>query len=193
MRILGLDISTSTVGIAIIDFNKSGKAKLIHIDYYKPIKNAFKDNLNNKDKDLLNMLSEAKKTLMGYAEKYKPDVIAVEDYIKFMKGGSGAGTIIPLATLNRTICLAAYETYPLTPLRICNVMSIRTRIKKDVGRQDLPPKEEIPVLLENLLNISIPRPIKHTKKGDKILEEHWDMADAVAVAYYSYRQMQESK
>jgi len=189
MRIISFDISTSTIGICVIDFDKKGKAKLVYIDYYKPIKHTIED----KNIDFLFTLSEAKKHILVLVEKYKPDYIAIEDFIRFMKGHSGAGTIIPLSCLNRTICLSMYEQYAKTPLYICNVMSIRTRIKKDIGRTDLPGKEEIPDILEKLLNITIPSPTKKTRSGLKIREERNDMADAVAVAYYCYKLLQQQE
>lgn len=189
MKILGLDISTSTVGICVIDFDAKGKVKLVYIDYYKPIKKI----LDDKNEDFLHMLSEAKTYILEIIQKYQPDHIAVEDFIRFLGGGSGAGTIIPLAILNKTICLSIYENYLDTPLHICNVISIRTRIKKDLGRIELPPKEEIPEILEKMLKITIPRPMKKTRKGEKIDEPHWDMADSIAVAYYCFRKLQENK
>lgn len=189
MMIAGFDISTSTVGRCVLDINDKGKCKVIFLDYYKPIKGTYED----KNKDQLHMLSEAKTSMLELVEKYKPDHIAVEDYIKFMSGGSGSSTIIPLATLNRTICLAFFENDLHTPIHICNVISIRTRIKKDSNRTDLPSKEEIPELLEKLLKIKIPRLMKKTRKGEKQMEEVSDMADAIAVAYYAYRKMQEDK
>lgn len=185
MRILGLDISTSTIGISVIDFDKNGEAKLVYIDYYKPIKGTIED----KNKDFLFTLSEAKKTILTIIEKYKPDHIAIEDFIRFLKGGSGAATIISLCSINRAICLGIYENYPETPLHICNVISIRTRIKKDLLRTALPSKDEIPEILEKMLKITIPSPIKRTRKGDKVMIEREDMGDSCAVAYYCYREL----
>ncbi len=188
-RILGLDISTSTIGISVIDFDPQGKATLIHTDYYKPVKGTLED----RNYDFLHTLREAKRKIIDIIREYKPEEIAVEDFIKFMKGGSGAATIIPLATLNRTICLAISETYSQTPLHICNVISIRTRIKKACGLKDLPKKEDLPELLEHLLGIVIPRPLKKTRKGSKIMEEHFDMTDAIAVAFYCHKIINEKK
>lgn len=189
MRILGLDVSTTTIGRAIIDFNDKGKAKIIHLDYFKPLKQTLED----KEKDYLYMISDAKADINALINKYEPDHVAVEDYIRFMKGGSGAATIIPLATLNRTICLSVFENYPDLPLHICNVISIRTRIKKASNLTDLPKKEDLPDLLEKLLKIKIPKPTKQTRKGEKVMEEHYDMTDAVAVAFYCHHMITENK
>ena len=186
---MGLDISTTTIGIAVLDFDSEGKATPILIDFYKPIKHTIED----KNQDFLYTLSTAKRHILNLIREYQPDHIAVEDYIRFLKGRSSSATTIPLGILNRTICLSIYEQYSQTPLHICNVMSIRTRIKKDCSRQDLPPKEEIPELLEKLLNITIPRPMQKTRKGEKIATTHFDMTDAVAVAYYCYRLLKENK
>jgi Holliday junction resolvasome RuvABC endonuclease subunit len=189
MRILGLDISTTTIGRSVIDFNDKGRAKIIHLDYYKPLKGTLED----KEKDYLHMISDAKADVNSLINRFEPTHVAVEDYIRFMKGSSGAATIIPLATLNRTICLSVFENYPDLPLHICNIISIRTRIKKASNLTDLPKKEDLPELLEKLLKIKIPRPMKKTRKGDKLMEEHFDMTDAVAVAFYCNYLLTEKK
>jgi hypothetical protein len=187
MKIVGLDISTSTIGRAVINFSET--AKIEYVDFYKPIKHTIED----KNMDFLYMLSEAKKGILNLIEEHRPDYIAVEDCIRFLKGGSGAATILPLFALNKAICLGIYEDYPLIPLHICNVISIRTRLKKDLGLLSLPPKEEVPACLEKLMKIEIPRPMKKTRKGEKIADEFLDMADGIAVAYYCHRLLQEKK
>lgn len=188
-RIMGLDISTTTIGIAIIDFNKNGKVTPRYIDYYKPIKGKIED----KEIDSLNMLSEAKKYIQSIIIKYQPTNIGVEDYIRFMKGGSGSATIIPLANLNRTICLSVFEQFPDIPLHICNVMSIRTRIKKSCNLIALPEKKQLPEILEKELKIKIPCPVKDTRKGQKIMDEYYDMTDAISVCFYCYKLLNEKK
>jgi Holliday junction resolvasome RuvABC endonuclease subunit len=189
MRILGLDVSTTTIGISVIDFDDE-KASVIYIGYYKPEKGLLPDH----NFDFLNMLRLAKREIISIISEYKPDHVAVEDFIKFMSGGSGAATIIPLAVLNRTLCLSITETFSQLPLHICNVISIRTRIKKASKLTSLPKKDEIPALLETILNIEIPRPTKDVRgKSPRLMEEHYDMADAIAVAYYCNQIITESK
>ena len=172
MLVLGLDASTSTIGIAVLDHDGT-KPTLVHHEYFKPPK------LDN----FIETLHLTKLHILQVLISWQPDVVAIEEYIQFMKGSSGAKTIIPLAIINRTICLAIYEETKQFPV-IMNVLAIRHAIKFD---KKLPAKEEIPDLVARHLNIDFPY-IKKTIKGNKSrpekiknIEENNDMADAMAV------------
>ena len=101
-----------------------------------------------------------------------------------MAGGSGANTIIPLASLNRAVCLLVYEymNFNKDSIKICNVMSIRSLIKKNANLTELPKKEQLLPILENLMNIKLPVILK---KNGKPAVENEDIADAVAVGLYT--------
>ena len=107
----------------------------------------------------------------------KPDLIAIEDIIQFMKGASTAKTIIMLTTFNRMIGLAAYDYAGKVP-ELYSVMSIRHGLKTG---KDLPKKEDMPELVAKHLGIKFPYEIN--KKG-KVKVESFDMADGIAVALY---------
>lgn len=177
---MGLDASTTTVGIAVVEYNGK-KPKLIHQEYYKP----------NKKLPELQWLYETKEHVCYVADIYNVDEFAIEEYIKYMKGGSGASTIIPLAILNRTICLNIYELYHKEPV-ILNVMKIRHCLKTN---KKLPSKEDMPELVAKHLRIKFPyykKTIKKTGK-QKILSESNDVADAIAVALAHIKLNHESK
>jgi Holliday junction resolvasome RuvABC endonuclease subunit len=168
-RVMGLDASTTTIGLAIIDVENTGpgqnKLTLTHLEYYKPPKKG----------DIITRLSEVRQYICDQVQKFKPDEVALEDIILFMKGHSTAATTSSLAVLNRTVGLAAMNATGKVP-HLFNVMRIRHTLKLTPV---LPSKEDIPELVAKRLGIDFP--YQYNKKAKSIVENH-DMADAVAVA-----------
>lgn len=160
--IFGLDISTTTIGLAVLINGK--KPKLKHVEYFKPPKNG----------NLFERLSIVKTWIKSKLDEFKPDVIVIEDIISFMKGHSGSKTIISLAVINRTVGLTIFEHTGIVPY-IVNVNTIRALTKINERLK----KEDIPDMIEKTLKIKFPYVIN--AKG-KIAEESYDMADAVAAA-----------
>jgi len=169
---MGLDISTTTIGIAILKHTNKNNTKLIHHEYYKP----------NKKLDQLVWLSNAKRYITDLVDDFDVTEVAVEEYVKFMKGKSNASTVIPLAILNTVIRMDIWEgTDERIKPRVMNVLKIRHAIKKD---KKLPHKDDVPELVADILGIDFPWEYKtnrRTKKKEKRVE-NWDVADAIAVA-----------
>lgn len=170
MRILGLDASTTTIGIAVLEYDNSENISLIYHNYYKP----------DKSDGLINMLIKTRIFIKDIAYKYSIDEFVIEDYIKFMKGNSSAGTIIPLALLNITLRLMIIDEFNIEPQAL-NVLKIRHALKIN---NILPSKEEIPSLVAKHLCIKYPWLYKINKKTKQevIMTESYDVADAIAVA-----------
>lgn len=168
---MGLDASTSTIGLSVIEYDEK-LMKLIHYEYYKP---ASLSKVNE-----LERLIQVKKFILDRIEKFNPDDVAIEDFARFMKGKSGAGTIIPLAILNRTICLTIYERLNKLP-NILNVNTIRAKLKITNER---PKKEEMPNIVAHHLNIEFPwiKKINKKTKNEKLIEENYDIADSISCA-----------
>lgn len=164
-RILGLDASTTTIGLCVIDFDGYGKT-LVHHEYFKPPKKG----------DIFERLATVRDFIFERLDEYKPDHVCLEDIILFMKGHSTAKTINSLAVLNRTVGLAVFNHSGRAPT-LLNVMKIRHALKLD---KKLPTKEEIPDLVAFHLNLG-EFPWRLNKK-EKVMEENYDMADAMAVA-----------
>src|SRR5690606_27905980 len=99
--ILGLDISTSTVGIGILSKDENNKINLLHSEYYKPIK-------LDKNKCELDRIKETYEYINKIIDIYKPDFIFVEEYLKFMKGKSNNKSILNLAIINRAVSSMIY-------------------------------------------------------------------------------------
>jgi Holliday junction resolvasome RuvABC endonuclease subunit len=172
--ILGLDISTTTIGIATINKHiKTGKIQLVNVEYFKP----------SKDGSIFERLIKVKEFTLDLLKRFSPDVIVIEDYARFMAGSSGAATIIPLAIFNTTIGLTILEKTGKEPI-LMNVNTIRKWIK--TGEERLA-KEDVPEAVAHHLKIDFP--YEMTKKG-KIAVENFDMADAIAVALAYLKSME---
>jgi Holliday junction resolvasome RuvABC endonuclease subunit len=175
MRVLGLDISSSTVGWGVIDDN-NGNPKLVDCGFFKPLKKG----------GTFERLKDLKTKTIAVIEKYQPTNIAIEEIVKFFAGHSTAKTIISLATVNRTVGLACYEHTGHEPT-LCSVMAIRHKLKLT---KVFPKKDQMPVLVEKHLNITLP--VILGKKG-QVKPERYDIADGCAVALYIYYKLMESK
>lgn len=164
MRVLGFDISSSTIGISLLE-RQVDTIKLLYIDYFKP----------PKDGDIFYKLNITKNFIKEQIEKLKPDEIAIEDFLLFMPNKSSANTITLLAIYNRVIGLLCYEILGKSPI-LYRPSDIRRAIAI-VGL--IPSKEQVPTFLELFLDIQFPW--KYNKKGKPIIENH-DAADGAAVA-----------
>lgn len=162
MRVLGLDASTSTIGLSVIDY-KDGYISLHHVEYFKPSKKG----------TIFERLSGVRKFITSKLIEFNPDDVVLEDIILFMKNHSTAKTVSALSILNRTVGLAVFDA-GYQPV-LLNVMSIRHKIKN--GKK-LPHKSEIPELVAGILNIKFP--YLYNKKKELLIENE-DMADAIAV------------
>jgi Holliday junction resolvasome RuvABC endonuclease subunit len=172
IKILSFDCSSTTIGYAVLEVDNN--INFIDVNYIKP----------EKDGSLITKIANTRDKINTIINQVKPDHIAIEDIIAFMKGKSTAQTIIMLTTFNRMICLAAYDYLNKEP-SLHNVMSIRHGLKNS---KVLPKKEEMPELVAKHLNIKFP--YQYSKKGrvkGKAIIENQDMADAIAVGlYYSF-------
>lgn len=169
--VLGIDCSSTTIGLCVLKIDDNNNITYDSLSYIKP----------KKDGNLIERLASTRDKLKDFIEKTKPDEIAIEEIISFLKGKSTAKTIIMLTTFNRMACLLAYD-YIKKPPELLNVMSIRHGIKLN---KQLPSKEDIPSILENRLNFKFP--YIYSTKGkskNKIKPESYDMADGGAVALY---------
>src|SRR5690606_31545725 len=164
--IIGLDVSSKTIGWSVITIDAKNNLKKKASGYIKPIKT----------NDPIYNIASTRDKIIDLFKKYKPDYIGIEDIIKFMKGGSTATTIITLTTFNRMISLAAYDYLGESP-NLFNVLSIRHGIKIE----NLPKKEEIPELVSHHLNYKFDYELD--KNGNK-REENFDEADGIAVGLY---------
>jgi Holliday junction resolvasome RuvABC endonuclease subunit len=173
-RILGFDVSSSTIGYCTLEWNEeTNEITFVSAGYLKPIKEG----------SIIEKIVDTRDKIVKIIIDSKPDYIGVEDIIQFMKGKSTAKTIIMLTTFNRMVCLAAYDYLKKLP-SLFNVMSIRHGLKID---KQLPKKEEMSELVAKHLGIKFPYTyIKKGKNKGSIAVESYDTADGIAVALYYY-------
>jgi Holliday junction resolvasome RuvABC endonuclease subunit len=177
-RVLSLDASSTTIGIAIIDYNDSSMILQLQ-EYYKPPKKG----------NLFERLAAVRQFIQDKIDEFEPNDVAMEDIVLFMGsgpkcpickkptgGGSTAKTITTLAILNRTVGLAIYDKMNKAPY-LYNAMRIRHAIKLD---KTLPPKEEIPNVVATILGFKFDFKMKKSKGKLVPSEENYDMADAIA-------------
>jgi predicted RNase H-like nuclease (RuvC/YqgF family) len=166
--VLGIDVSSTTTAFGVLTWDDvSNEIKYVKSLYIKPIK----------DGSIIERIVDTRDKVQKIIADIKPDYIAIEDIIAFMKGASTAQTVIILTTFNRMIGLVAYDYLGKAP-QLCNVMSIRHGLKLN---KQLPAKEEMPNLVAHHLSITFP--YEYNKKG-KIKVESYDKADGISVALY---------
>jgi len=170
-------VSLSTAGLGVVDF--SPEPVLVHQSAFKPPKKGH----------ILERLFAIRCHMLGFLEEWKPDFVAVEEIVKFVKGsGSTASTIILLATANRTAGLAVLEKTGRCPF-LLPVQTVRSRLKLD----HMPKKEEMPDLVAHRLGIDFPWITYTGRDGTtKNRPENYDMADAIAVALAAKKDADES-
>lgn len=154
---IGLDISTSVIGICILE-NKSGK--LIQILPIKLTSTKFEDiwdkalEFESKFKSILTPTWDVKR-------------IFVEDIAKkFSSGFSSAGTIVTLAKMNAIVCFIIFKMLNIKPTFI-NVKTARAQlgIKIDTKDKTKSTKEKV---FEKVLDLNPNFPwLKHIAKTGK--------------------------
>lgn len=178
MRLLSLDASTTTIGLAIFEYTNFSDKKLIHHEFFKPPKKG----------DLFERLAKVRDFVYSRLDTYQPHQVALEDIILFMRNHSTATTVSSLAVLNRTVGLAVYNQSGKSP-ELLNVLKIRHALKLS---KTLPNKEEIPNLVAHHLKIDFPWKLN---KNSKPIVENYDVADAMAVglAYIKIKDLETCK
>jgi Holliday junction resolvasome RuvABC endonuclease subunit len=168
--IMGLDISSSTIGYSII---RNGK--LEDYGYLKP----------NDKYDEFQQLQLICNILIEKAKEYEIDNIAIEKIAEYFGKGSTSKTIVKLAKWNGVISYAMFnEGFNISHH---NVISIRSCIRKEYNIKNKTEikklaKEEVPHFVSDLLGFDFE--FEYNSKG-KLKMENYDKSDAVAVALYS--------
>ena len=176
--ILGLDASTSTVGICILD----EKAEIVQ-NYFLKLK---------KQKELCTKGDVLKDELEKLAAKYDITHVFIEDYaLRMARGTSSAQTITRLAAWNGICQYLSYKIFKVEPevlnvARARKLLKIKTQSKKKAG---IPVKDQVFAWVTKHLNAEWPTKVLQSgpRKGQEvILDEAKDMADAWVVAKAGY-------
>ena len=159
MKILGLDVSSKTIGWSLFD-----KQKLINYGHLKPVGEG------------LDLLLWAHNAITLLIAQLKPNVVRIEDIALYMSGKSNAKTITLLCSINRVVGVACKL--------LCNdveYMNVNT-IRKIIGKKldCIIAKEDLPQLIRDHLDPSFVN-IVGSRGGIK--KETYDRADAIAVVW----------
>ena len=176
--IIGLDASTRTVGICILD-----KTGAIVQNYFLKL---------NKEKELCTKGDTLRTELLKIAKEHVITAVFIEDYAQRMaRGTSSAQTITRLAAWNGICQYLSYQIFGVQPevlnvARARKMLQIKTQSKKKSG---IPVKDQVFAWVTDHLNAQWPTKILQSgpRKGQEIIiEEAKDMADAWVVAKAGY-------
>ena len=165
---LGLDISTSVVGICALD-SKTGQ--LIKLTHKKLVK--FEDEYEKADNFLSDWIDPSWKVRRIYIE---------EAAKKFTPGFSSADTIMTLGRFNGILSYMVYQLFGVKPIMV-NVRSARSKLNIKIDYKDKNSSTKDKVLLHvRTLNPSFPWIIREAKTGqfkgqmiyDKVNEDMCD-------------------
>lgn len=163
---LGLDVSTSCIGISIFDENE----KLMSLNYIKLKGN----NLFEKVDEFISFMEDHD------FDKFLIKHLAIEEPLKVFKGKfSNADTIQKLTAMNYMVSFWCYKTYELLPVH-WNVQTVRKTAFPDLP---LPKKEanKKHKVWEKVMEKEPQINWIYSKKTHKLSTENYDMADSYAV------------
>lgn len=172
IKILGLDISSATIGWAII--KKEGTS--VSLDEYGHISPP-----KSKSGSLAFRASKASDDIINLINEKKPEIVAIEAYAnKFPSGRSTARTIIVLSVFNEVISIAALKTMGKDPERY-PVSTIRSKLSKLSSKRITSKEECFEFISKYFSNFKVRK-----NRNDNIAKECFDEADAIAVALTYY-------
>ena len=176
--IIGLDASTRTVGICILD----EKGEIVQ-NYFLKLKS---------QKELCTKGDVLKDEFEKIQSKYDISRVCIEDYAqKMSRGTSSAQTITRLAAWNGICQYLSYQVFGCHPemlnvARARKLLQIKTQSKKKAGKDV---KQQVFEWVTEHLNPSWPTKILQSgpRKGQEIIiDEAYDMADAWVIAKAGY-------
>ncbi len=168
--ILGLDVSSSTIGWGYLSIDGS-TIKLLEHGHIKPPKSG--------KYSLVERLFKTSQDIDVLCKRLNPDLVVIEEITQFMPHRSSAKTIIALAVFNRVVSLQTYISTTKLPTYLYPI-SIRSKIAKFYKTEKLA-KEDMPGLLEKELGFKL----SYNKKDNSIRNITYDEADGVAVGLAS--------
>ena len=170
MNILGLDISTSCVGITVLNENET----LVIFDYVKPIGDTIFEKINSATIQTSKILSNTK---IDY-------IIAEMPNIAFSVGKSSAQVISTVLRFNGAFLSYCYQNYTTN---ITEIMAVSAR-KAVTGRgryEDV--KNNIFDWVNNKIQYEKWPLVQRGKNKGKYAKECYDLADSFILAQYGYK------
>ena len=167
-RVLGLDISSSVIGWAIIEEDGS-IGKLIEYGHLQPPP--------KKKGSIAFRVSAAYDMISVLLKDKEPDIVAIEAYAsKFSAGRSTARTIIILSVFNEVISMACLRKLNIEPKKYA-VSTIRSCLSKINGSKISSKEEAFDFIVDNFSNFKTRK-----NRAGNMAKQCLDEADAIAVA-----------
>ena len=162
MNILGLDISTSFVGMCLLENNTIKYIEAIDL---------------RKEENLFLKASHMKRVLEDYKSKYIINEIYVEQSLNaFRPGLSSAQVLVLLSKFNGIVSWLCYETFGIQPQYIG-----ATTARKSIGITVHRGENSKEIVLKNVLDAEKNFPVEYTKLGNPKAGTY-DKADAYLIA-----------
>lgn len=188
MYIIGLDISTSNVGFAILD----DKQNLVHADVL---------NLS-KDKTLSQKADKVQQKISKLSKSYDISKVAIEQNLQaFRPGFSSAKTLFTLARFNGVVTYLLSKTFEL-PVEELNVNHARKLVGLKINRKSTKKtKEQVWDWVSSCDLGNFEWPYKKISRGPRkdhviLAEQAYDIADAYIIALaclYEFRSNSKKK
>lgn len=179
-QIIGLDISTTTIGITIM--NESGQ--LVNMTYIKPPKTSVK----NGEVSIYDKVEYTVQQIKELAEQYNIKYIFIEEPLK---NGNNVNTTVLLAKFNFMVAMKMRDEYKVTPIHITvhdvrkyyfpeyvSTKKVKGEIKETLS---FPKNVDKKILIYNKVSNEIKYDWLMNKKGE-IAEENYDMTDSYIIA-----------
>ena len=182
--ILGVDISTSITGFAVI-----AEDELVYYDYIdlRKEKDVFAKTLAIKEKimnifEMYQCYNEGKLRMIDPIAEYPIRHIYIEQpFTFFNSGGSSAKTMAVLQRFNGIVSWLLYELFEIEPEYVG-----ATAARKEAGIKIPRGTKAKKVVMEYLLENESAFKVEYTRHGNP-KAQYFDMADAIIVARAGYR------
>jgi len=168
LKVIGLDISSATVGWSVMEYDDSSYS-LLEYGHIKP--------LPSKRGSLAVRAAAYMSEISDLLTDKSPDFVAIEGYAsRFSKGRSSARTIIVLSVFNELTSVASIKSLKIEPVSYA-VSTIRSSIGKLFGSKVVSKEDAFILIKDNFKTFSL-----RFKRTGRIKDECYDEADAIAVA-----------
>jgi hypothetical protein len=172
MKVLSIDISSSTIGWSTI---------IINDDLSFPVLDSYGYIKPSKKGELCERALDGRNKYIKLLNDEKPDVVVVEDYAsKFSRGKSSARTIIVLAVFNEMIKMTTVETVNFIPISY-PVATIRSVISKEFSDSVSDKSDVLSFCQKKFLNYKTT-----LNRVDNIKKECYDECDSIIVGICHY-------
>lgn len=173
--ILGLDISTTTIGIVVIDGEKWVASYPIRLEKYKT---------------LYDKVSIVQQILTNIKQTHSIENIYIESALKKFRGGMSSASVISLLQRwNGFSSLLLYQVFGIIPIEV-SVISARKILGIKVPKGQKPK----PIVMERIKSLSpeFNKNLSYTKLGN-IAQYEYDNADAFVIALAGNKGCRETK